>query len=94
VHPGVARRATAGSGSDCEVFEVRTLVELAVENAVEGCVRETFGAAVAACQGEWACERFLARTQEPISPELSITLGLPGAAASARLITALAPLWS
>jgi len=128
---------------EVEVFEVRTLVELAVENAVEGCVRETFGAAVAAYQGEWAgdrairramrsiardeaehaslgwaidawaaarlqprerglvatarrdaCERVLAQTREPIPVELSTTLGLPGAAASARLITALAPLWS
>ena len=126
-----------------EVLGVRTLIELAVENAVEGCVRETFGAAVAIYQGQcagdramrramrsiaidegehaalgweidaWARtrlsrkdtarvenarhearQRLLAETQEPIAPELTSVLGLPDAAASARLIAALAPLWS
>jgi hypothetical protein len=128
---------------EVEAFDVRTLVEVAVENAVEGCVRETFGAAVSAYQGEWAEDRairramraiaideaehaslgwaidawartrlsqvelvlveaarqdardqLLARTQEPVSPELSALVGIPDAPASAKLMTALAPLWS
>lgn len=33
---------------------VRPLVEIAIENAIEGCVRETFGALVGAWQGEHA----------------------------------------
>ncbi len=33
---------------------VRPLVEVAIENAIEGCVRETFGALVGAWQGEHA----------------------------------------
>src|SRR5438132_1609328 len=41
-----------------------------------------------------ARQRLLAETQEPIAPELTSVLGLPNAAASARLIAALAPLWS
>ena len=36
---------------------VRSLVEVAVENAAEGCVRETYGAAVAVFQGERAGDR-------------------------------------
>src|SRR6202022_3351715 len=31
---------------------IRTLVEMATQNAVEGCVRETYGAAVGALQGD------------------------------------------
>ncbi len=122
---------------------VRPLVEVALENAVEGCVRETWGAAVAVFQGEcaedravrramrsiaidevehaslgWAIDawampllqpgerervaaarqhaldRLFAQAREPVAPELSTTLGLPAASASARLLTALAPLWS
>jgi hypothetical protein len=42
---------------EVEALEGRTLIEFAAENAVEGCVRETFGAAVAAYQGEWAGNR-------------------------------------
>ena len=126
---------------DVEPAGIRTLVEMAIENAVEGCVRETYGAAVAALQGEsagnlslrramraiavdeaehaslawavdaWArplltpgeraqveAEREEARTQliataqEPTSPELSRTCGLPTPAAAAHLITALTSL--
>jgi len=128
---------------EVEALEVRTLIEFAVDNAVEGCVRETFGAAVAAYQGEWAgnravlramrsiavdeaehaslgwdidawvrtrlrsgelarlgnarqeaLERLVARTLEPIALELRAVLGLPDAAASTRLIKALAPFWT
>jgi hypothetical protein len=138
-----ARFGARVSAIEVEAIEVRTLVDMAVENAVEGCVRETFGAAVAVYQGEWAEDRairramraiaideaehaslgwaidawartrlspaelvlveaarqdardqLLARTQEPVSLELSAVVGIPDAPASAKLMTALAPLWS
>lgn len=111
--------------------------------AVEGCVRETFGAAVAAWQGEWAQDRAARRAMRsiavdeaehaslgwavdawargvlrsderarlevareaarlrltadamrPVARELTTTLGLPEANASARLLAALSPLWA
>jgi hypothetical protein len=40
-------------------FEERSLEAIATENAVEGCVRETFGAAVAAVQAKRASHRGL-----------------------------------
>jgi hypothetical protein len=46
-HPVTPRRAPA---------PVRTLEEIARENAVEGCVRETYGAAVATFQAEHAAD--------------------------------------
>src|SRR5207253_8687625 len=46
---------------------VRTLVELASENAVEGCVRETYGAAVAAWQGQWAGHASVRRVMRSIA---------------------------
>jgi len=39
---------------ELEPTGIRTLAEMAIENAVEGCVREAYGAAVAALQGESA----------------------------------------
>ncbi len=39
---------------EVEPTGIRTLVEMVTENAVEGCVRETYGAAVAAFQGKSA----------------------------------------
>ncbi len=126
---------------DVEPAGIRTFVEMAIENAVEGCVRETYGAAVAALQGEsagnlslrramaaiavdeaehaslaWAVDvwarplltlgeraqvealreeartQLIATAQEPVSPELSRTCGLPTPAAAAHLITALTSL--
>lgn len=47
--------------------EVRTLLEIARENAVEGCVRETYGAAVAAFQGEWAGDPALRQSLRSIA---------------------------
>ncbi len=142
---GLARRYGAPVGAvEVEDVAVRPLVEVALENAVEGCVRETYGAAVAAFQGECAGDRAVRRAMRSIArdeaehaalgwaidgwalgllrprerarveaarqealeqlraqttrasnaPELSTALGLPDAAASARLFTALAPLWS
>jgi hypothetical protein len=39
---------------ETQAREVRPLIEVAIENAVEGCVRETFGVLVAAWQAEHA----------------------------------------
>jgi hypothetical protein len=39
-----------------KIQQVRTLEEIAVENAVEGCVRETLGAVVARHQATWAAD--------------------------------------
>jgi hypothetical protein len=52
---------------EVEAIPVRTLPEIAVENAVEGCVRETYGAAVAAFQGEWAQDGAIRRTMRAIA---------------------------
>ena len=51
----LARRAGASVPEvQVERLPVRSLEEIAVENAIEGCVRETFGAAVAVIQGAQA----------------------------------------
>ena len=52
---------------DVDPAPVRTLLELAQENAIEGCVRETYGAAVAAFQGEWAAEPVVRRVMRSIA---------------------------
>ena len=46
---------------------VRTLFEVALENAIEGCVGETYGAAVAAYQGEWATDPAVRGTMRAIA---------------------------
>jgi hypothetical protein len=46
---------------------VRPLVDVALENAVEGCVRETWGAAVAVFQGECAGDRAVRRAMRSIA---------------------------
>jgi hypothetical protein len=53
---GALARAFGGTPRKPEVgrSRVRPIVEIAIENAVEGCVRETFGALVAEWQGEHA----------------------------------------
>ena len=48
---------------------VRSLEEIAIENAVEGCVRETFGAAVAMMQGERAGDTRVRRAMKRIAPD-------------------------
>jgi hypothetical protein len=48
---------------------VRSLEDIAIENAVEGCVRETFGAAVAAVQAKRAGDRRFRRAMEGIARE-------------------------
>jgi hypothetical protein len=51
----LAARAGALVGEPrVEEREVRSLEDIAIENAIEGCVRETFGAAVAAVQAKRA----------------------------------------
>jgi hypothetical protein len=54
---------------EAERVPVRTLREVALENAVEGCVRETFGAAVAAYQGEWACDSRVRKVMRSIAAD-------------------------
>ena len=46
---------------------VRTLLEVARENAREGCVREAYGAGVAAFQGEWAGDPVIRRAMRSIA---------------------------
>ena len=46
---------------------VRSLEEMAIENAVEGCVRETFGAAVAMIQAEQAGDLDVRRAMKRIA---------------------------
>jgi hypothetical protein len=72
-------RATAslarGRGVDVPPVRVaprrgsRSLASLAVENAVEGCVRETFGALVARWQAGHAADRRIARTMARIAAD-------------------------
>ncbi len=50
-----------------EPARVRSLEEVAVENAVEGCVRETFGAAVALIQAERAGDARVRRAMRRIA---------------------------
>ncbi len=47
----------------------RSLERLAIENAEEGCVRETFGAAIAAVQAERACDPDVRRMMRIIARE-------------------------
>ncbi|MDP9036920.1 MAG: ferritin-like domain-containing protein [Myxococcota bacterium] len=50
-----------------EALGVRSLEEIAIENAIEGCVRETFGAAVAAVQAERAGDAGFREAMKPIA---------------------------
>jgi hypothetical protein len=54
---------------EVDALEVRTLVEVAMDNAAEGCVRETYGAAVAAFQAEWAQDRAVRRAMCAIAAD-------------------------
>jgi rubrerythrin len=46
---------------------IRPLVEIAIENAREGCVRETYGAIVAMHQARWASDRRIRRAMQRIA---------------------------
>lgn len=48
---------------------VRAIEQMAIENAVEGCVRETFGAAIAIIQAERANDRHVRRAMRAIAPD-------------------------
>jgi rubrerythrin len=50
-------------------FEVRDLEAIAKENAVEGCVSETYGAAVAAWQARSSNDPEIARVMKEIAPD-------------------------
>jgi hypothetical protein len=49
--------------------EVRALVDIAIDNAAEGCVRETFGALLAQHQGAHAADRSLRRAMKQIAED-------------------------
>jgi hypothetical protein len=72
-HSSMSRLASAHRAvvprAEADRLPVRTLREIALENAVEGCVRETFGAAVAAYQGEWACDRRVRKVMRSIAAD-------------------------
>jgi hypothetical protein len=60
VMTGLAARAGADVAPACvEVSRTRTLEAIAIENAVEGCVRETYGAAVAGVQSATATDALI-----------------------------------
>ncbi len=50
-----------------EPGSVRSLEEIAIENAVEGCVRETFGAAIGMMQAAQAGDLHVRRAMKPIA---------------------------
>jgi hypothetical protein len=52
-----------------EPFAPRSLLEIALENAVEGCVRETWGALIALRQAERATEACVRATMSRIAPD-------------------------
>jgi hypothetical protein len=62
-----ARFSAETPTAEVEPLEVRTLLELALENAVEGCVRETWGAVVAIFQGEQAKDAAVRRAMRSIA---------------------------
>jgi hypothetical protein len=70
-HRSMSRLARRSGGIvpsvEVDPVPVRTLFEVALENAVEGCVRESYGAAVAAYQGEWATDPAVRRTMRAIA---------------------------
>jgi hypothetical protein len=65
----LARRygAAPRSRTVAERRDVRPLEEVAIENAVEGCVRETYGALVATWQGRAAADPSVARAMRRIA---------------------------
>jgi hypothetical protein len=48
---------------------VRSLVAIAIENAVEGCVRETYGAVVGLIEARMSADRGVRRAMERISED-------------------------
>lgn len=71
-HAAVARRLAARFGATAprprvERLAVRSLEEVALENAVEGCVRETFGALVGQWQARFARDAAVRAAMGPIA---------------------------
>ena len=64
-----ARFGAAVQPVELEPIGIRPLLDVALENAVEGCVRETWGAAVAAYQGECATDRAVRRAMRSIAED-------------------------
>jgi hypothetical protein len=66
----LAERAGGSVRRECVApVTVRSLVEIAIENAVEGCVRETFGAAVAIVQSRDARDVGVRRAMQRIAKD-------------------------
>ncbi len=66
----VARRhGVAVARVERDIPPPRPLVELAIENAVEGCIRETWGALVARHQGARAQDRTVREAMSRIAPD-------------------------
>jgi hypothetical protein len=64
----LARRAGGHvPGVQVQALHVRSLEEMALENVVEGCVRETFGAVVAMIQAERAGDARVRRAMRRIA---------------------------
>src|SRR5262249_42900734 len=73
-HTEVTRRLALRAGARPRPVEVaampaRDLEAIAIDNAVEGCVRETFGAVLAMRQAAQAHDGELRRAMEPIARE-------------------------
>ena len=68
---GRLARARGGAPVDAEVEPMsrRSLADMALENAVEGCVRETFGALVGAYQAAYAGDAEIASAMSPIASD-------------------------
>lgn len=64
-----SRRGATVPDVDAPARRTRTLAELAIENAEEGCVVETFGAALAALQAAEASDPRVRALMEPIARE-------------------------
>ena len=62
-------RATPERAAYARVPEVRTFEEIAAENAVEGCARESFGAVIAALQARHAADPVVARAMSSIAAD-------------------------
>lgn len=68
---GLARRngCDAKMPETPQIMPVRTLLEVAMENAVEGCVRETYGAVVGLIEGETSTSTSVRRAMRSVSAD-------------------------
>ncbi len=63
------RRGATAATPSCAAQADRDLLTIAIENVVEGCVRETYGAAVATWQAEHAPARDVRAVMQSIAPD-------------------------